>query len=60
MEKMVPMEIRQSMFEEPSKGSKQTTYLPCNNNRSSLHKAHLTYNRNLSYNVAFEFHPLHE
>jgi len=26
---MVPIEIRQSMLEEPSNGSKQTTYLPC-------------------------------
>jgi len=38
MEKMVPIEIRQSMFEEPSNGSKQTTYLPCNTNKSGLHK----------------------
>jgi len=33
---MVPIEIRQSMFEDPSNGSKQTTYLPCND--SSLHR----------------------
>uniref|UniRef100_A0A0E9XP20 Uncharacterized protein n=1 Tax=Anguilla anguilla TaxID=7936 RepID=A0A0E9XP20_ANGAN len=25
---MVPIDARQSMFEEPSRGSKQTTYLP--------------------------------
>ena len=28
MAKMVPMETRQSMLEEPSKGSKHTMYLP--------------------------------
>lgn len=29
---MVPMEARQSMLEDPSRGSKQTTYLPFGNN----------------------------
>jgi len=28
MAKMVPMETRQSMFDEPSRGSTQTMYLP--------------------------------
>lgn len=29
MAKIVPIETRQSMLEEPSKGSKQTMYFPC-------------------------------
>lgn len=28
MEKIVPMDTRQSMLDDPSKGSKHTTYLP--------------------------------
>jgi len=30
MAKMVPIEARQSMLDEPSRGSKQTTYFPLN------------------------------
>ena len=29
MAKIVPMDPRQSMFDEPSSGSKHTTYFPC-------------------------------
>lgn len=29
MAKMVPIGAKQSMLEEPSRGSKHTTYLPC-------------------------------
>lgn len=29
MPKIVPIDTRQSMFEEPSRGSKHTMYFPC-------------------------------
>jgi hypothetical protein len=29
MEKIEPIDTRQSIFEDPSKGSKQTIYFPC-------------------------------
>lgn len=35
MAKMVPMETRQSMLEEPSKGSKHTMYLPWKRRKSA-------------------------
>jgi len=46
MAKMVPIETRQSMFEEPSNGSKQTTYLPCKSNTHKHMKNFITYNDN--------------
>ncbi len=35
--KMEPMETRQSMLEEPSRGSKDTTYLPRSAAGTSMH-----------------------
>lgn len=39
MANMVPIDARQSMLLEPSRGSKQTTYFPCDKNKSTLYLA---------------------